>query len=384
MEGERATRREGVPFEAEGRETCVLLPSPGSVPRPAPRPLALSPVVSTANAYTLFCPLSLQRNSLKYLYLDPIFTSPSALSSFSRSLHQADQRWDNLRRSLHSEPGSLVRSLDLSPLYSSSSLNVNSPSHSTPQFQEQPWMLNTQLSALLPLLPFLQRLALPTAGHSLIGAGAFLRALKASECAAELRSLQGLGLLMNGLVDGEGRDPVASLLGGLPNLQDLGIIGGGALDLPPWDITPETHPQPNLVLDDLLSLSLRGVANGLLLHSLVAAELPSLRSLALTSYHTVEHDLTTAFLERHGPKLRSLTFLPLPDFPKPDLPLPVHTLRLCPDLRSLTLNYPASRPPPPLAFFDQSLLDTELGPAREFSSSHRISSLISVSRETPN
>lgn len=180
----------------------------------------------------------------------------------------------------------------------------------------------------------------------------FLRALKAADCSAELRVLEGLGMLQNGVIDLEGKDPVVALLQGLPRLESLGLIGGGQMDLPPPNITPDAYPQPALDLPHLHTLSLRGVQTGLLLHTLIASDLPALKHLGMSSYHTTQSDLTTPFLATHGPSLLSLAYLALPDFPRPILPLPLETLLLCPSLVSLDLHIPASHPPPGPLFFD--------------------------------
>lgn len=227
---------------------------------------------------------------------------------------------------------------------------------------DRPWIQNQLLCQLIPLLPYVEKLVLPSAeqGGLLLSGGMFLRCLKAADLSVRLKTLEGVGVLMNGVVDGEGLDPLVSVLQSLPNLEKLGVVGGGGMDMPPSEDFLDNNPQPVLDLPRLAHLSLKGIRSSLLLQTLLLSPLPSLRTLKITSYNTTDQDLTTPFLSTHGEKLVSLTYLPLPDFPQPSIPFPQDTLLLCPNLRSIQFHTFPPHLAPDISFFSPSHPLTDL------------------------
>lgn len=292
-----------------------------------------------------------QREARRFLYRDPHLPSLDYFSSLAQSLLRADKQWDDLRSSPHSLPGAFVQTLDLS--------HIASASTTTSDAAFNPWLFTSTLSTILPLIPNLRRLVLPAPESYMLGATTLLRLLdKADFEPASLRELENVPVFANGLVTHEGLDPVVELLLAMPNLERLGVVGGGTLDFADGGagalaaaLEPDDQPV-SAHLPRLASLSLRGIPAGLLLQTLLASELPSLRHLEISSYQTHPGELTTALLRTHGTKLTSLAFLPLPDFPALNLALPEATLDLCPAVNSLTLHsLPNNVAPPASTFF---------------------------------
>jgi len=292
-----------------------------------------------------------QREARRFLYRDPHLPSLDYFSSLAQSLLRADKQWDDLRSSPHSLPGAFVQTLDLS--------HIASASATTSDAAFNPWRFTSTLSTILPLIPNLRRLVLPAPESYMLGATTLLRLLdKADFQPASLRELENLPVFANGLVTHEGLDPVVELLLAMPNLERLGVVGGGTLDFADGGagaqaagLNPDDQPLP-VNLPRLASLSLRGIPAGLLLQTLLASDLPALRKLEISSYHTHPGELTTALLQAHGSKLATLAFLPLPDFPALHFALPESTLDLCPSVGSLTFqSLPNNVAPPAGTFF---------------------------------
>jgi hypothetical protein len=193
----------------------------------------------------------------------------------------------------------------------------------------------------------------------MLGATTLLRLLnKADFPLASLTEVENVPVFVNGLVTSDGLDPVVELVQELPNLQRLGVVGGGAIDFE--DVGDGSASLAEIVLVDaphLSSLSLRGIPSGLLLRTLLFSSLTSLRHLDIATYNTHRGDQTTAFLDKHGSKLRSLDFLHLPDFPTLSLPLPADTLQACSNLVNITFHsLPNPLPFTPAEFFGHPAL----------------------------
>lgn len=172
----------------------------------------------------------------------------------------------------------------------------------------------------------------------------------------KLKVLTGVQVIAT--LDQFGRDPLSQLFIASPNLLVLSIRGGGSTDIgfeinefPQPPLTPTstpasipsrcgvgTGPDPGARLGcQLQKLTLNGVKRSLLLQGLLRSQLPHLHTLELTCYNTSPGDLTVDFLRVHGRRLRNLTFLPLPDWPKMELPIPESVLIDCPKLERLSL-----------------------------------------------
>ncbi|KAJ9126016.1 hypothetical protein QFC24_002288 [Naganishia onofrii] len=232
--------------------------------------------------------------------------------------------------------------------------------------------LNGCLNTLLPLLPHLETLILPS---SIPVAPSTIRALQYAPCRLKLRVLHGL-VLMHTVeptsrfpstllpsdirperVVPEDIDSMVALLRAFPNLTDLSIKGYGDTD-PGLSIA--SHPQPILALPHLRTLTLHGVKAGLLLARLCShdpyqsAVLPSLRNLDITAYADQPGDLTIEFIRVHGHKLRNLTLRGPIDWPPLRIPPPSGVLYFCPKLE--TLRYLDPNTLPPIETFEDSAL----------------------------
>lgn len=295
--------------------------------------------------------MAAQREARRFLYRDPHLPSLDYFHSLAQSLVRADKQWDDLRASPHSLPGAFVQTLDLSHIASATALTSDAAFN--------PWRFTSTLSLILPLIPNVRRVVLPAPESYMLGATTLLRLLdRADFQPASLRELENVPVFANGLVTHEGLDPVVELLIAMPNLERLGVVGGGTLDFADGGAGAPAaghnldEQAVAVNLPSLASLSLRGIPAGLLLQTLIASPLPALRRLEISSYHTHPGELTTALLEEHGPKLNSLAFLPLPDFPALHFALPETTLDFCSALSSLTLHsLPNNVAPPAGTFF---------------------------------
>ncbi|KAJ9118737.1 hypothetical protein QFC22_003958 [Naganishia vaughanmartiniae] len=223
--------------------------------------------------------------------------------------------------------------------------------------------LNGCLNTLLPLLPHLEVLILPS---SIPVAPSTLRALRYAPCRHKLRVLH--GLVLTHTVEPTPRhaltfsprdshaegavpkdiDSMVALLRAFPNLTNLSIKGYGDTD-PGLSIA--SHPQPILALPRLRTLALHGVKAGLLMATLCSrnpdgsAVLPSLRKLDFTTYADQPGDLTVEFIRVHGHKLRNLTLRGPIDWPPLRVPPPSDILYSCPKLETLRYLDPNTLPP---------------------------------------
>ncbi len=252
--------------------------------------------------------------------LDINLKKETSLRQLCESILRGERRWDSLKRIPQSIPGRYITSLDLSKL--APNLDHSGPSDYL--------LVNNCLTSILPLVPNLTSLKLPND----IGMGwSTLRAIQASSIASQLRTLEGLRLQQ--VLDGDGQDPVVSLLQEMPNLEVLGVTGLGSNDEGfDWYSVPSA--QELLDLPRLHTLILKGVKHGLFISNLVRSELPALRNLSISSYASLGNDETQPLIEAHGEKLVSLTFLPTSDWPAVQINPSPTVLSDCPNLVHLS------------------------------------------------
>ncbi|KAJ9101229.1 hypothetical protein QFC21_003448 [Naganishia friedmannii] len=320
------------------------------------------------------------------LYASPYIPTIDRLCAFATAVLKGDSRWDSLKRIPYSTPGRYVQVLDLSYLDSATTtirgsqesragLSVVGSSAAMTGLNNPAGdglRLNGCLNTLLPLLPHLEILILPS---SIPVAPSTLRALQYAPCRLKLRVLHGLVLThtveptprfaspfsaLDSRPDGAAPkdiDSMVALLRAFPNLTNLSIKGYGDTD-PGLSIA--SHPQPILELPHLRTLAIHGVKAGLLMARLCSQDsnrspgLPSLRNLDITTYADQQRDLTVEFIRVHGDKLRNLTLRGPIDWPPLRVPPPSDVLYLCPKLE--TLRYLDPNTLPPIGTFENSAL----------------------------
>ncbi|KAF7967125.1 hypothetical protein HWV62_35718 [Athelia sp. TMB] len=257
----------------------------------------------------------------------------ASLKSFAACVIDADKKWDSIRRIPYSSPGRWVQALDLTRMKSTSRADT--------------FALDSLLTTLFPVLPFLARLALDPA---FVLSRRALRTLAQAECAARMRYLEGLSYQPDTLgVDDE--DVLVQLVQACPSLVELQVIGPG---LDPFDLDfspvpeddPETPPPPAqhapFHLPHLHTLILLSIPASPLMHALLRTPLPKLRTLTLTPYDDLPapFSLMSEFLTVHGGALRSLLLSTPHAWPTRLHPTPADLLCLCPQLSHLSLEHP--------------------------------------------
>jgi hypothetical protein len=265
------------------------------------------------------------------MYYAPSLTTVNAFRQLCEAILRGERRWDSLKRIPQSIPGRYIHCLDLSHLMPTT-MEAYGPSDYL--------LVNNCLTSILPLVPNLTSLKLPTD----IGMGwSTIRALQNSPIAGQLRVLEGVRLQQG--LDGHGQDPVVSLLRTMPNLEILGVSGLGSTDEGfDWDSFPQAHDL--LDLPRLHTLTLKGIKHGLFISNLVRTQLPSLTHLSIASYASLPNDQTQELVKAHGNKLRSLTLLPTNEWPPVQVTPSTSVLSDCPNLVHLANRTVACVPPP--------------------------------------
>lgn len=252
----------------------------------------------------------------------------AALDKFYGVLHVADQKWDSIRRIPYSTPGRWVQSLDLSRL----------------QFvgQAQALALDSALTNLFPLVPFLSRLSI---NPSFVISRRALNALADKDGTEYLCNLEGLSYVLP-LSRQTDDDPFVRLLRRCPSLEVLELIGQGPAPAElefSFENGPElSEPFSPLNLPNLHMLSVLSMHSSPLLLALLNSPLPSLKKLTITPYHDIPYpaSMTSRFIELHGRHLRSLNLLTLRFWPTHLRPSPPTLLPSCPSLYHLSLETP--------------------------------------------
>jgi hypothetical protein len=205
--------------------------------------------------------------------------------------------------------------------------------------------LDSLLTELFPLLPFLARLSLnPSFVLSRRAITAFADRESASN--ANIRTLEGFSYTPT-RASGVGQDPLVRLLGVCVNLEELEVIGQGPdpaeLEFAFDDVDPNTSESSSSInLPKLHTLALPHMHTSLLMMSLLRSSLPSLRKLTVTPYDDIPYpaSLTSQFIAVHGISLRSLLLFTPKSWPTRLHPSPSTLLDTCPNLRHLSLENP--------------------------------------------
>ena len=253
----------------------------------------------------------------------------SALEKFHSHLHSAEQKWDSIRRIPYSAPGRWVQNLDLSDLHFAD--------------QSQALRLDSLLTDLFPLLPFLSRLAM---NPSFILSRRAIVALAERESNSNIRALEGLSYVPS-RVSGVEQDLLVRLLDVCVNLEELEVIGQGPdpteLDFAFDDASPVTPELSSTInLPKLHTMVLLHMHASPLMMCLLCSSLPSLRKLTVTPYDDIPYpvSLTSQFIAVHGKSLRSLLLFTPKSWPTRLHPSPSTLLDTCPNLRHLSLENP--------------------------------------------
>ena len=261
------------------------------------------------------------------IYLHVQISRISALAKFYTLLHSAEQKWDSIRRIPYSAPGRWVQILDLS------SLNFAD--------QSQALQLDSLLTDLFPLLPFLAQLSL---NPSFVLSRRAIASLAERESNVNIRALKGLTYIPTP-VPRVGQDPLVHLLGTCVNLEELEILDQGA-DPTELELLFDDHtisePSLSLNLPKLHTLVLLRMQTSPVMLSLLRSSLPSLRKIILTPYDDIPYptSLSSQFISIHGKSLRSLLLFTPKSWPTRLHPSPSSILDTSPNLRHLSLENP--------------------------------------------
>ncbi|KAG7099749.1 hypothetical protein E1B28_001562 [Marasmius oreades] len=248
-----------------------------------------------------------------------------------KRIHEADAKWDSIRRIPYSAPARWVQTLDLSEIPYTG--------------RNQAVLLDGLLTDLFPLLPFLSRFSM---NPSFVMSKRAMTALTERPGVFYLRSLSGISYVPQQRST-PCQEPIVELLRNCVNLEELEIIGQGS-DPDTWGfddllITNETSMECSLCLPlNLPRLRILTLLSTLhfshLLSSLLISPLPSLTKLTITPSDDIPGSLNSRFISTHGISLRSLLLLSPKSWPTRLHPSPADTLITCPHLRHLSLENP--------------------------------------------
>lgn len=255
----------------------------------------------------------------------------ASLERFYAHLHSADQKWDSIRRIPYSTPGRWVQILDLSDLVFLS--------------QSQALLLDSLLTRLFPLIPFLVRFSVDP---SFLLSRRAIASLAYREGTVNIRALEGISYIPSHFPSvSTDEEPIIQLLRCCTHLEELEVIGQG-LDPTEMEFSsdntgtslPESFAPLNL--QKLHTVTLLSTHSSPLLLSLLHSPLPSLRKLTMTPYDDVPYpaSLVTQFIITHGESLRSLLLFTPKSWPTRLHPSPQTLLHASPNLRHLSLETP--------------------------------------------
>ncbi|EGN97881.1 hypothetical protein SERLA73DRAFT_91017 [Serpula lacrymans var. lacrymans S7.3] len=252
----------------------------------------------------------------------------TSLDMFTSRLQNADKKWDSICRIPYSTPGRWVQVLDLACL---------------PKFEA--FVIDSLLTQLFPLLPFLTRLSInPTMSMSRRA----LAALALRDGCQNLRVLEGISYdpSFNSSIT-TSNDPLVQLLHSCPNLEQLEMFG---LGLDPADIDSTSDAESgmqticnlSLHLGQLHTLALLSMPSSSLLWALINTSLPSLRKVTVTPYDDIPYpiSLVSRFIQVHGLLLHSLSFFTPKLWPTLLHTSPSTIFHSAPNLRHLSLECP--------------------------------------------
>ncbi|KIJ21981.1 hypothetical protein PAXINDRAFT_95433 [Paxillus involutus ATCC 200175] len=267
------------------------------------------------------------------LYANVKIRTVGCLNKFTSRLYTADQKWDSIRRIPYSTPGRWVQTFDLSEI--AATLDP-----------QQAFVVDSLLTKLLPLMPFLVKLSLSSA---LPLSRRALASLTNRDGNYNLRALTGMcyHVSYSSAVSTD-EDPSVQLLQTCHNLERLEIIGNAIIpvDLDSFPDALEVIRVPSstvkLDLPRLHSLTLLSMPSSSLMYALLNTSLPRLKALSITPYDDIPYPgaFTSRFLDIHGKSLLTLSFFTPKSWPTRLHPSPSTIFHTCPNLRHLSLECP--------------------------------------------
>ncbi|KZT02512.1 uncharacterized protein LAESUDRAFT_706306 [Laetiporus sulphureus 93-53] len=266
----------------------------------------------------------LKNVALPLFYEHVCIASLPCLERFTDHVCQSDKKWDSIRRIPYSTPGRWVQDLDMRELETATWCEM--------------YRVDTLLTQLCPLLPFLARLAI---SPSLTLSRRAATALSYRTEVAYLRVLKGIKLETSAHVS---EDHFVELLRPCVNLEELTLIGSGVdateLELP-GEPDGAVAVKP-LHLPHLRKLVMLSLPCSPVLFALLHSPLPSLRHLTITPYDEsfVPMSIVPHFIYAHGETLTSLHLYTTKTWPSMLLPSPTTLLQSCPNLYHLSLENP--------------------------------------------
>ncbi|KAF9229028.1 hypothetical protein BS17DRAFT_770929 [Gyrodon lividus] len=267
------------------------------------------------------------------LYSNIKIRTVSCLDQFTSRLYTADQKWDSIRRIPYSTPGRWVQIFDLSKI----AATLDS---------RQAFAVDSLLTKLFPLMPFLEKLSLPSALP--LSRRAFTSLIN-RDGNSNLRALSGIcyDVSFSSAVSTE-EDPSVQLLQTCHNLERLEITGNAInpvdLDSFPDGLEVIQVPSSTVRLDlpHLHSITLLSMPSSSLMYALLNTSLPHLRALSITPYDDIPFPgaFASRFLDIHGKSLWTLSFFTPKSWPTRLHPSPCTLFHTCPNLRHLSLECP--------------------------------------------
>lgn len=277
--------------------------------------------------------ISRQEIALPLFYSRVHICTITSVEIFTSHLYDADQKWDSIRRIPYSTPGRWVQQLNLSSLPFTS--------------QSEAFLLDSLLTRLFPLIPFLVQFAL---NPSFVLSRRAILALANQDGSSNLRRLTGISYkpsLDSPMTDAN--DVLVQLLASCSGLEELEIIGPG-LDSTNLEhsasSTDEGDPLPAtfkpLNLPRLHTMTLFSLHSSPLMFALIHSSLPALRKLRVTPYDDIPYpaSLVSQLIAVHGSSLRSLLLETPKSWPTRLHPSPNTLLHTCPNLFHLSLENP--------------------------------------------
>lgn len=216
--------------------------------------------------------------------------------------------------------------------------------------QTQALQLDSILTALFPLVPFIIRFSM---NPSFVLSRRALRSLADRDGAAHLRFLDGISYVPPHPSIPMRDDPLVTILRACPNLEELEVVGHGPdpaeleffLDSV-WTLNTDTEKNIfPLDLPKLQTLTLLSMYTSPLMANLLYSPLPSLRKLTVTPYADLLYptSLVSQFIETHGTNLRSLLMYTPKSWPTRLHPSPNTLLQTSPNMRHLSLENPVPK-----------------------------------------
>ncbi|KAJ7597380.1 hypothetical protein C8J56DRAFT_919927 [Mycena floridula] len=258
------------------------------------------------------------------LYEAPKFIRISSFAHFHSKLKQGDAQWDSIRRIPFSTPARWVYSLDLSEMAVAG--------------QAEALVLDSLLTGLFPLVPFLTRLSMPSEPFTVLSRRA-ISSLCNREGITNIRFLARIAYVP--WMTNPNEDSLLTLIRSCRNLEELEVIAQG-LDPSELDTSNQDQlfsPCEALDLPHLSVLTLISDYASPLLSALLCSPLPSLRKLTMSPYHDVSSSVSQ-MVTTHGNGLKSLLLLTPKSWPTKLHPSPSNLLQGCPNLRHLSLELP--------------------------------------------